>query len=334
MDTTLLVMVGITIASVLVLAIAAAFASKSGKFAVAGAGRGRRGDSRIGSSAGAATSSASATAASAVGGRSALASPAVLDLPVMTAPQTAPGFPSGPAPSAPSPFAPSPAQHAELAVERLQARMDARFDALERDLRTRLEAVARDLAAVKETDGAALAAFESRQTAALRDVRADLVPLLARGAQSETLPIARERRADASAEMYAMVARLESAISQVTNPVLLPGEAYAPPVDFFAEALAWENWKDVGERAFALADAFSARRLYLSEQTAVALAGFVTTLRGVLTRSVYPNLVPDATTDQLDTLRSAMGSLAAELPKIRRVLESEYRSASEGPSPS
>ncbi|MBA3415590.1 MAG: hypothetical protein H0U10_10240, partial [Chloroflexia bacterium] len=113
---------------------------------------------------------------------------------------------------------------------------------------------------------------------------------------------------------------------------LLPGEAYAPPVEFLPEALAWENWKDVGERAFSLADAFSAQRLCLSDLARQELAAFITTLRGALTRAVYPNLVPDPTPEQLDALRSALGSLAAELPRVRRTLEAEFRSLS-SPAP-
>jgi hypothetical protein len=245
----------------------------------------------------------------------------VLDRPVSSAPEM------------PLPFAPSAPNEAALAVERLQARMDARFDALERDTRSRLDAIARDMTAVRDASGASATAIEARQTAALREMRAELAPLMVRGAQGDANAMVRERRAEASAELYAMLARMESAISQVTNPVLLPGEAYAPPQEFFAEALAWENWKDVGERAFALADIFSARRLYLSDQTAVAVAGFITTLRGVLTRSVYPNLIPDATPRQLEELRAALGALAAELPKVRRVLENEFRTSSDrGPA--
>ncbi|MGI9254392.1 MAG: hypothetical protein ACR2J8_11635 [Thermomicrobiales bacterium] len=233
-----------------------------------------------------------------------------------------------PAAAPASPFAPPPPAHSEVAVERLQARMDARFDALERDIRTRLEALAREIAVNRDTATANAAAIDARQTAFLRDVRAELDPLLTRPAATDRLPLLLDKRAEASAELYALVARLESAISQVTNPVLLPGEAYAPPIDFLAEALAWENWKEVGERAFALADAFSARRLFLTEEAACAVAAFITTLRGVLTRSVYPNLAPDATSQQIDSLRSAMASLAAEIPRVRKSLETEFRSVS------
>ena len=38
----------------------------------------------------------------------------------------------------------------------------------------------------------------------------------------------------------------------MTNPILLPGEPYAPPAEFLPEALIWENWNEVGERAFSL----------------------------------------------------------------------------------
>jgi hypothetical protein len=247
----------------------------------------------------------------------------VAPAPVLESPQPAAAVNRIDPPAAvPQPAAPQ----FDIAIERMQARMDARFDALERDLRARFEGVAREVGANRDAIGTALHGFDSRQAATLGHFRTELAPLLARSGNGA--PLVRERRAEAAAELYALAARLESAISQVTNPVLLPGEAYAPPVDFYAEALTWENWKDVGERAFALADAFSARRLFLTEPTACAVAAFITTLRGVLTRSVYPNLGPDATPQQLDALRSAMGALAAELPRLRKALEGEFRSAS------
>ena len=96
----------------------------------------------------------------------------------------------------------------------------------------------------------------------------------------------RDRRAEIISELYARLARLETALSAVTNPVLLPGEPYSPPAEFLTEALIWENWNEVGERAFALADAYSAQRVYLTEQTREELGAFVTALRVTLTRSI------------------------------------------------
>jgi hypothetical protein len=114
-------------------------------------------------------------------------------------------------------------------------------------------------------------------------------------------------------------------LAAVTNPILLPGEAYSPPAEFLPEALVWENWNEVGERAFALADAYSAQRLYLSEETRGEIEMFVTTLRALLTRSVYPNLQPEPDAAQQAALRSALDEIAGEFPKVRQRLEREYR---------
>jgi hypothetical protein len=134
-----------------------------------------------------------------------------------------------------------------------------------------------------------------------------------------------DRRSDVSADLYARLARLEAALAAVTNPILLPGEAYAPPAELLPEALIWENWNDVGERAFALADAFSAQRLYLSEQTRLELGEFVTSLRVMLTRAVYPNLQPEPGREQQLALRAALDAIAAELPRVRATIEQEFR---------
>ena len=133
------------------------------------------------------------------------------------------------------------------------------------------------------------------------------------------------RRPDVSADLYARLARLEAALAAVTNPILLPGEAYSPPAEFLPEALVWENWNEVGERAFSLADAYSAQRLHLSEETRGEIELFVTTLRTLLTRSVYPNLQPEPDAAQQAALRTALEEIAGEFPKVRQMLEREYR---------
>ena len=129
-----------------------------------------------------------------------------------------------------------------------------------------------------------------------------------------------------AAELYVRLARLEAAVAAVTNPILLPGEPYAPPAEFLADALAWENWKDVGERAFAFADHVNTQQLYLTEPTRQEVVAFVRALRGLLTRSVYPNLRPDPSPAELQALRAALDQLAAELPRVRARLAAESRS--------
>jgi hypothetical protein len=51
----------------------------------------------------------------------------------------------------------------------------------------------------------------------------------------------------------------------------------------------------------------------------------VTTLRTLLTRSVYPNLQPEPDAAQQAALRDALEEIAGEIPKVRQRLEREYR---------
>jgi len=213
--------------------------------------------------------------------------------------------------------------------ERLD-RLEERTKTIERQLDRLLEVVRDEMRLGRDSVESTVASAEARQMTALERLRSDLAGRTFGVDSAAAVDMVRERRAEAVAGMYAGIARFESALAQVTNPILLPGEAYAPPPDFLPEALAWENWKDVGERAFSLADAFSSQRLYFSDPTRQELSAFVTTLRGVLTRTIYPNLVPDPTPDQLDALRGALGSLATELPRVRRALEAEFRSLAGG----
>lgn len=222
-------------------------------------------------------------------------------------------------------------------IERRLARLDERLEAFERSRQDETaglrRAVAETTAAIDATRAALaseLAALAAREEGALERLRSDLAAATGGPVHGREASPARalERRADCAADLYGRVARLESSLAQVTNPVLLPGEPYAPPVEFLPEALAWENWKDVGERAFALADGYSAQRVLLSGPARVEVAAFVTTLRGVLTREVYPNLAVDAAAPQMEALRAALATLAAQLPAVRHALEAEYRMAS------
>lgn len=165
---------------------------------------------------------------------------------------------------------------------------------------------------------------EARRDVALERLRADLLATLTRAtADGSSRP--GSRRPDVSVDLYARLARLEAALAAVTNPILLPGEAYSPPGEFLPEALVWENWNEVGERAFSLAEAYSSQRLHLSEESRGDIELFVTTLRTLLTRSVYPNLQPEPDAAQQAALRSALEEIAGEIPKVRQRLEREYR---------
>lgn len=126
-------------------------------------------------------------------------------------------------------------------------------------------------------------------------------------------------------ELYARLARVETALAQLTTPILLPGEPYEAPEEFLPEALRWDNWKDVGETAYALGEYLTENRLRIPAATARELETGVTALRIALTRSIYPNLSSAPTQEQEETLRAGLGVLSETLPKMRGLLEDDYR---------
>lgn len=202
-------------------------------------------------------------------------------------------------------------------------RIDSRLDELQRALSWQNDRLAEETRRLREELLRRAEAEEARREAAHERLRADVLALVSR-AGGERRPESGVRRMEVSAELYARLARLEAALATVTNPVLLPGEPYAPPAELAPESLVWENWNEVGERAFALAECYSGQRLHLSAQTRADVGEFVTTLRTMLTRSIYPNLRADAESANTAALRAALTDIADELPKIRDLLETEY----------
>lgn len=211
----------------------------------------------------------------------------------------------------------------EVLGERLD-HVEAGLSALQRELRDQRDAILRIGVELKLAGEAETA----RRDMAIERLRGDVLAMIGQLGE-ERRNAGRDRRAEIISELYARLARLETALSAVTNPVLLPGEPYTPPAEFLTEALIWENWNEVGERAFALADAYSAQRVYLSEKTREELGTFVTALRVTLTRSIYPNLHADADANQQAALRAALEQVALELPRARRALDTEYHAATE-----
>lgn len=136
-------------------------------------------------------------------------------------------------------------------------------------------------------------------------------------------------RLTALVELYRLTARVETALAQLTAPVLLPGEPYEAPDDLPAEALDWDNWKDVGETAYALGDYLMDHRLLLAPETGQDLEEGITSLRVALTRSIYPNLQVVPSPDQSATLRAGLADLATTLPRLRQRLEADYRTLTE-----
>jgi len=213
----------------------------------------------------------------------------------------------------------SPSDIASVRLDRIETRLEE----LQRAVARQNEHVAEQVRRIQSDLVSRAEAEEARREAAQERLRADVLALLAR-AVPERQPGVNARRLEVSADLYAQLARLESALSTVSNPILLPGESYEPPAELLPETLIWENWNEVGERAFALAETYSAQRLHLSGQTRSDVGAFVTTLRKLLTRSVYPNVQGDVDTAHQAALRGALAEIAAELPKIRDLLETEY----------
>jgi outer membrane murein-binding lipoprotein Lpp len=212
-------------------------------------------------------------------------------------------------------------------AETLAARLDRieeRLDQIARTVDRHAAEISQELRRARSDRAHQAEAEDARRDAGIERLRADLLAALTRaGGDGGSAP--GSRRPDVSADLYARLARLEAALAAVTNPILLPGEVYAPPAEFLPEALIWENWNEVGERAFSLAEAYSAQRLHLSQETRDDMELFVTTLRTLLTRSVYPNLQLDPDAAQQAALRSALEEIAGEMPKVRQKLEREYR---------
>jgi hypothetical protein len=213
-----------------------------------------------------------------------------------------------------------PSESVAARLERIEEQLDMLQRAVAQqgdELRADIHRLAADVTARGALD-------DARRDGAIERLRGDLLAVLSASAVDQTAG-ARTRQAEACADLYARLARLEASFAAVTNPILLPGEPYQPPGDFPPQALVWENWNEVGERAFALAEAYSAQRILLASETQAELGRFVATLRTTLTRSIYPNLQPDAGTAQRAALRSALDEVAREIPQARDVLERAYR---------
>jgi hypothetical protein len=199
-------------------------------------------------------------------------------------------------------------------------RLDAKLTELSQSIDRHETAIAALLRQSMNDLSQRAAAIDARSDAALERLRADVLASLA----SSRAGTGCTRRQDVCAELYVTLARLESALAAVSNPVLLPGEPFALPDELPASALVWENWNDVGERVFVLADTFNAQRLHLSQETRHDVAQFLTTLRTLLTGTIYPNLQSNVGSSQHLALRKALNDIARGLPNVRETLEYEY----------
>lgn len=211
-------------------------------------------------------------------------------------------------------------QRSEALAERIGRGVEGIGERFEKGLEDlRREATVRQTA----LDGR-LAEVETRREQTVEHLRTELGRLAERVVRSSS-ERQRERQATALAELYEHFARLEASVAAVTNPVLLPGEPFAPPADLPADALIWDNWKDVGERVFAFAEYFNTRRVLLPEPLSRDVATFVVTLRAALTMAIYPNVRPHPSREQLASVRTGLAQLATEFSRLRARLEADYR---------
>jgi hypothetical protein len=139
----------------------------------------------------------------------------------------------------------------------------------------------------------------------------------------------------AIADLYEHLVRLDTAFLALANPVLLPGEPFTPADQVPADALRWESWKDIGDEAFAFAEAVAARRLHLDEELRRTAGEFVALIRQALTSHVYPALAPGARIDpaeRMGRVEATIQNLAVAIGEMRRTLEAAHRRASTSPS--
>lgn len=170
-----------------------------------------------------------------------------------------------------------------------------------------------------------LRAHQETELARLREaVGAVMATIAVRQSSPESTVIA-SRRADAIGSLYRRLAKLETSFLSVTNPVLLPGEAFQLPAEILPETLKWENWKEVGDASFAFADAFNQDRIFLDDATCRDLVAFVGNLRGAMTTAIYPNLSARPGSDESEALQAALAQLGREIPEARELLEHTFR---------
>jgi hypothetical protein len=174
------------------------------------------------------------------------------------------------------------------------------------ELRTHQEI---ELARLREGVGAAMAAIAVRQSSPESEVIA-------------------ARKAEATADLYRKLAKLETSFMSLANPVLLPGEPFTLPPEVLPETMKWENWKDVGDAAFAFAEAFNQDRIYLDDATCRDLIGFISGLRALMTTTIYPNVLPKPGADPAESraaLQGALEQLGHDIPDARERLERSFR---------
>lgn len=134
------------------------------------------------------------------------------------------------------------------------------------------------------------------------------------------------RRADAISDIYTRLARVDVALAAVVNPMLLPGEPLHVPETLFDDTLVWDNWADLGQRAYEFGELFNQNRLLLDVELADKVEAFIYTLREALTDTIYPVVRHNSpTAAQKAQLRTGLERVVNAIAPLRRELEGAFR---------
>lgn len=213
--------------------------------------------------------------------------------------------------------------HGELTrAAGLTREFDARLTRMEAELTATRQLPEEIDSSVRET----VKEVESRTRVELTQLQIEV-----RAARVADSPYGR-RRAEALAELYAALAQVEASLGAIVNPMLLPGEPLRVPDELFDDTLDWENWNDVGERAFGFGEVFNRDRIVLDPELADQIERFLSTFRQALTGAVSPVVQnPSRTPSQIHQMKAGLKTIVDALPPLRREIEAHYRAFSATP---
>lgn len=219
-----------------------------------------------------------------------------------------------------------PVRMDEMALRNLREELHGeltRTSGLTRDFDVRLTRIESDASVSRDLPGEIDRSIKEQEARTMRRIGALRDQL--RASRTADSPFG-QRRSDALADLYSHLAQVEAALASVINPMLLPGEPLSVPEEFFEDSLRWENWNDVGDRAYAFGDVFNQNRFVLDPNVANQIEKFIGTFRQALTGAVYPVVQnPRRSASQVAQMRAGLITIVGSLPPLRRTLESAYR---------
>lgn len=135
------------------------------------------------------------------------------------------------------------------------------------------------------------------------------------------------RRNEAISDLYQKLAQIDVALGTVINPMLLPGEPVSVPDTLYDDTMEWENWEDVGDRAYAFGESFSQNRFLLEPALAGQVQTFIAAFREALTGTVYPVVQnPNRTLQQRSAMRAGLVAVVDAIGPLRRAFEESWSS--------